>query len=229
MLRGAKITKVYDRTWADAERFSHGVGFCVMRSVATTPNVFIIESLGFKDEDDGRTEGQFLAHILKLANRKVRYFYIRTRAELEEVLDRFEDSGFRYLHISCHADANGIALTLDNLTIGEIGQTIGSRLDKRRVFFSACGIATPRLAAALLKGTGCYSVIGPSDAISFDEAALYWASLYHFMFRNDAKVIKREDLRRHMKRLSTVFRLGMKFYAASSKSKSGYREIVIKP
>jgi hypothetical protein len=53
--------------------------------------------------------------------------------------------------------------------------------------------------------------------------------IYHFMFRNDAKVIKREDLRRHMKRLSTVFRLGMKFYAASSKSKSGYREIVIKP
>jgi len=194
----------------------------------TTPDVFIIESLGFEDEDDGYTEGQFLTHILKLANRQVRYFYIRTRAELEEVLDRFEDSSFRYLHISCHASKSGMDLTLDSLSVAEMGETIGSRLDKRRIFFSACNIATPDLASILLKGTGCYSLIGPSKRVGFDEAALYWASLYHFMFRSDATIIKRENLKRNMERLSAVFKLGMKFYAASKGRRKGYVEIEIK-
>lgn len=194
----------------------------------TTPDVFIIESLRFEDEDNGYTEGQFLSHILKLSERQVQYFYIRTRTELEAVLDRFEDSNFRYLHISCHANSSGLELTLDSLSVAEIGEVIGSCLDKRRVFFSACEIATPKLASRLLKGTGCYSVIGPSKTVGFDEAALYWASLYHFMFRNDAVVMKRDDLERNMARLSAVFNLGMKFYSASKKNSKGYAEVKIR-
>ena len=64
---------------------------------------------------------------------------------------------------------------------------------------------TPELARALLKETGCYSVIGPSNAIRFDEAALFWASLYHLMFRNDETVMKRQELQRNLRALSAVF------------------------
>src|SRR5690242_6588166 len=115
----------------------------------TTPDVFIIESLRFSDEKHRRFAGSFLSHILRLAERRVQYYYIRTRAEFEELLDRFADSGFRYLHISCHANRNGIGLTLDDLSVVDLGALLGSTLEKRRVFFSACELATDRLAKAL--------------------------------------------------------------------------------
>lgn len=194
---------------------------------STTPDLFIIESLRFEDEESEHTEGKFLSHILKLAGRQVQYFYIRTRRELEEVLDRFEDSNFRYLHISCHANRNGVELTLDDLGVKELGQLLSPYLQTRRIFFSACEIATPRLAKALLKGTGCYSMIGPSEAVGFDEAALYWASLYHFLFKNEPASVTRAEIAVNMRNLSKVFRLGMKFYAAKHSEKNGYIEVDI--
>jgi hypothetical protein len=197
-----------------------------MKMDETSPNVFIIESLSFDDENDGHLEGQFLTHILRLAGREVRYFYIRTRDELAAVLDQFEDSGFRYLHISCHADKRGIALTLDHLSIKELASVVGPCLANRRLFLSACEIATPRLAEALLVNSGCYSVIGPSRVVRFDESALFWASLYHFLFKNDAKAIKRADLRENLRRLAEVFELGIKYYAASPNGK-GFRDVPI--
>jgi len=191
----------------------------------TTPDVFIIESLRFDDEENGHLEGKFISHILNLADRKVRYYYIRTRAELEEVLDIFEDSGFRYLHFSCHADENGIALTLDELSIEEMGRALSPLLNKRRIFFSACEIATQKLASVLLKNTGCYSVIGPSKSVGFDEAALFWASLYHLMFKDDITVMKRKHLRCNIQKLSTIFDIGIRYFASSKQAKKGYVEV----
>ena len=196
-------------------------------TMKTTPDVFIIESLRFKDETRGHLEGRFISHILKLAERKVRYRYIRTRAELEELLEQFDRSGFRYLHVSCHANPDGVALTLDELSIKDMGQVFRPHLKNRRIFFSACKIATPALAETLLNGTGCYSVIGPSKSVDFDEAALFWASLYHLMFKNEAVVMKRDELKRNIVKLSKVFELGVKFFSASTKSKKGFTEIEI--
>ena len=76
----------------------------------TTPGVFIIESFKFEDEEAGYPEGHFISHILRLAGRKVRYVYIKTRQEFEEVIDQFEDSEFRY-YIS-HAMRTSVALLL---------------------------------------------------------------------------------------------------------------------
>jgi hypothetical protein len=52
----------------------------------TTPDIFIIESLDFDDESEGRCEGQFLSHLLRVSGRNVRYFYIRTLKEFEALL-----------------------------------------------------------------------------------------------------------------------------------------------
>jgi hypothetical protein len=195
----------------------------------TKPDVFIIESLRFDDEEHSHGEGQFLAHILRLADRQYKYFYIRTKRELEEVLDKFEESGFRYLHISCHANQKGIALTLDHLTVGDLGDMLRPYIENRRVFFSACTLATDQLASALLRGTGCYSVIAPSESVRFDAAALFWASLYHLMFRNDKKAMKRDELAENLTALSSLFGIRMRFYSASSTATKGYREVTIAP
>ena len=39
-------------------------------------------------------------------------------------------------------------------------------------------------ATAVMQASGCQSVIGPKEDISFGDAALMWASFYHLMFRD---------------------------------------------
>jgi hypothetical protein len=117
--------------------------------MATTPDIFIIESLGFEDEEEHRCEGQFLSHLLRLADRKVEYFYIRTRKEFKEVLSRFESSGFRYLHISAHGNSKELCLTLDRMSVESLQEVLAPCLNKKRVFFSACKLVTPALAKSV--------------------------------------------------------------------------------
>jgi hypothetical protein len=193
----------------------------------TTPDGFIIESLK-RDEKKQYAEGSFLSHILRLAERQVQYFYVRDRSELQVGLDLFAIIGFRYLHTSCHANRKGIALTRDKLDIDDMGKLLSPYLKNRRIFFSACTLVTPELARALLSKTGCYSVIGPSKKIRFDEAALFWASLYHLMFKNDAIVMKRGDLQRNLRALSAVFGVNIRYFAASQKLKSGFLEVPLR-
>ena len=182
----------------------------------TTPDVFIVQSLRFDDE-----EGQHYRRIVYLAYPEVGrtssaiLLHSRLNEPGSKFLDRFEASAFRYLHISCHANRNGIALTLDNLDIDDLGALLSPYLESRRIFFSACKLVTPELARALLKETGCYSVIGPSNAIRFDEAALFWASLYHLMFRNDETVMKRQELQRNLRALSAVLGVNVRYFSVS--------------
>jgi hypothetical protein len=151
-----------------------------------------------------------------LAGRDYQYYYIRTKSELKEVLLFFEKSKFRYLHLSCHADADGIALTLDDIGIQEMGSLFRPCLKDRRIFFSACEIVTPSLAATLLKETGCLSVVGPSKSVGFDEAVLFWASFYHLMFKN--RSMKREDIKLNINRLQSIFiSLEIQYFVQSKK------------
>jgi hypothetical protein len=195
----------------------------------STPNVFIIESLKFEDEDAGYHEEHFISHILRLSGREVRYYYIRTKAELEEVLEKFEDSGFRYLHLSCHGNAKGMALTLDNLPVVEMGEMFRPFLDDRRVFLSACELMTPELAANLLEATSCHSVIGPAEVVDVDQAALFWASVYHLMFRNDAQSMKLRDLRESVSGAAELFGVPMRYFTRSKSSKKGWKEVDVGP
>jgi len=78
-------------------------------------SLYIIESLRFEDEAR-RREGKILKDILRLADHRVHYVYIRTKRELEEVLYKFQDSESRYLHLSSHGNEENIELTLDRVT-----------------------------------------------------------------------------------------------------------------
>jgi len=191
------------------------------------PRVFIVESLRFADEKRDLFEGRFVSQILALSGSLSEYVYLRTKKELEEVMDHFASSGYRYLHFSCHGNDNEIALTLDDIPFDEFGQMVAPYLENRRVFFSSCEVMNEHLANALLNRTGCYSVIGPSRSIDFDRAAIYWASFYHLMLRDEAQSMKRDRLKETTATLQHLFGVHMRYFSASKSAKDGFKEVTL--
>jgi hypothetical protein len=191
----------------------------------TKPRLFIVESLRFSDEKADLFEGKILSQILALSGSQSQYVYLRTKKELEEIIDEFDESGYRYLHLSCHGTKTGIDLTLDGISFHELGKMLSPCLEGKRVFFSSCKVMNERLASALLKKTGCYSVIGPSKSIDFDRAAIYWASLYHLMLRGGAKSMKRVDLEGRAASLQRVFGVQMRYFSTSKSAENGFKEV----
>ena len=85
--------------------------------------------LVLKDKGDvrgARFEGKLISKMLALGGKECRYFYVRTKRELSEVLKLFSKSGYRYLHLSCHGsdDKQTLHTTLDaipfNVTAGNL-------------------------------------------------------------------------------------------------------------
>src|SRR5690606_16267117 len=107
------------------------------------------------DEANERTEGRLLAQMLKLAGKtNTKYYYIRTAQEFAEIVDLFEDSNYRYLHLSCHGDIHSMSTTFDEISYHQLGEQLGPCIADRRVFVSACEMANDALAGKLLKNTG---------------------------------------------------------------------------
>jgi hypothetical protein len=121
-----------------------------MPKKVTKADVFIIESLEFDDEKDERFEGKFLSQILHLGGKKPRYYYIRTKKELQKVLELFEQSAYRYLHLSCHGSETSIFTTLDCISFREFGQLVRPYLRKKRLFISACSAVNSQLARNII-------------------------------------------------------------------------------
>jgi hypothetical protein len=192
-----------------------------------TPRVFIIESLTLKDEANKRFEGRILKQILRLSGKESAYYYIRTRRELERIARLFGRSGFRYLHISCHGNSNEMATTFGSISFPELGHILRPHLRDRRVFLSACEMTTRSLARELISGSGCYSVIGPSDAVRFGDAAILWSSFYHLMFRTNESAMQRKWILAHLRKTTKLFRVRMNYFARSRKQ--GIRSIVLGP
>lgn len=188
----------------------------------SVPEVFIIESLKFEDEENGRYEGKILSNILHLSGKKSIYYYIRTKKELEEILEIFWETDYRYLHISCHGNGNEMATTLDSIPFKELAKLVEPVLEKRRLFLSACSMTNEKLAKEIIPSSDCLSIIGPSKNINFNDAAILWASFYHLMFRDNYKIMNRENLLRNTKSVAQMYKVPMNYYS-KSKRKSGYK------
>ena len=68
-------------------------------------------------------------------------------------------------------------------------------------------------ARILLMGSSCYSVnAGQNHNIHFDRAALFWASFYHVMFRENESVMNRETMRRHGREAARLFQVDMRLF-----------------
>jgi hypothetical protein len=192
----------------------------------TVPSLFIIESLGFDDEKDGASEGRVLKDILTISGRPTDYIYIRTRKELRPAIEQFLQSNKRYLHISCHGNRQSIALTLDTLSFEDFGAQLRTALEGRRLFMSACEVVNDELAAAVLPESGCFSLIGPSKDIRFDDAVLMWASFYHLMFRDgDRERMKGGKIRWSLRHLRDLYNVPFSYYRPDPEN--GYAKVDI--
>ena len=163
------------------------------KPLGTKAEVYIIESLGFDDEEH-RKEGEIISKILRLSGNKPIYRYVRTKREFLHFIEDFEASRYRYLHISCHGKNDVIALTLEQYDNLSFSKAVGSKLDGRRLFISACGATTRNLAECLFQEAECRSLAGPKSNINFDDAAIFWTSFYHLMFKREAKSMSTRNI-----------------------------------
>lgn len=198
-------------------------------STHSEPEVFIIESLKFKDERRDLFEGRIISGILALSNKQCRYYYVRTRAEFLRVLDFFEESRYRYLHVSCHANATSMATTLDSIPFRELAKIFRGRLAKRRLFVSACSMASEHLADALIPESGCTSILGPSDPIGFGDATIFWSALYHQMFKADQERMPRATLELKAGTLANVFGERLNLFLPDDRNAVGHRCLKLGP
>jgi hypothetical protein len=198
--------------------------------LATKPDLFIVESLDLEDEELGRQEGEILARMLKLSGKtSTKYYYIRTERELDEIIDLFDSSDYRYLHISCHANKRGMGTTFDSISYTSLGEKLKECLEGKRVFVSACEMANDTLATELLKKTGFYSLIGPAAKINFDDSAAFWVTFYHLMFKLDDKRMKHRNVEFYVKELSTLFDEPINYFRRDETIAKGYRRVGRKP
>lgn len=188
-------------------------------------NVFIIESLKFSNEKNNEFEGKFLSQILHLGGKNAIYYYVRTKKELKAVLDIFGRSDYRYLHISCHGSHSTLATTLDKIPFPEFGELIRPYLRKKRLFVSACSSVNDDFARAVIPKSGCYSLIGPTKCIYFNDAAIIWASFYHLMFRLNSEAMTRGNILSILRKIENTFGISLGYFSISSKSRNGYKKV----
>lgn len=200
-----------------------------MSKDTTVPEVFIIESLKFDDEANDRYEGKIISNILHLNEKNSKYYYIRTKRELEKVIGIFDGSGYRYLHLSCHGSPQSMATTLDTIPFEQLGEILKPHLHSKRLFISTCEMVNEELAKAIIPDSGCYSIIGPSKPVAFSDAAILWASFYHLIFNYRPEAIKREGIIKYCQRIVDLFGVPLNYYSFSRRSKSGFKLEEIRP
>ena len=98
-------------------------------------------------------------------------------------------------------------------------------LENRCVLVSACEMANSKLAKQLLPGSRCYSLIGPARAINSDDAAAFWVSFYHLMFRANERGMGRKDLQWCITELAALYGEPINYFAASRSAKQGFKRI----
>jgi hypothetical protein len=187
------------------------------------PDVFIIESLDPDDEGNGRFEGSILCSMLRLHGKQPKYRYVRTRKQFLEAVNQFGKSNYRYLHISAHADEDGMSTTnQEEIDYDELAEILRPHLKGCRIFLSACSMVHEDLAAEMIPKTGCYSVVGPTDDIFFTDAAIVWSSIYHLMFTNSSDKMSHVHLKRQLSRVCKLFDVDLAYYSRSKVLKRGY-------
>jgi hypothetical protein len=191
------------------------------------PDVFIIESLDPDDEGNGRFEGSSISHILRLHGKRPEYRYVRTLKELKRAIGEFEASGYRYLHISAHADRDGLVTTnLDDVSNAQLAKLLSPALKGRRLFLSACSMVHRRMAAKVIPTTKCLSVVGPRRDIGFTEAAVFWPAVYHLLFSSDSERVTRAALRAALSKVASLFSVEIGYYSTSSSARGYSRDIL---
>jgi hypothetical protein len=188
--------------------------------------VFIIESLDLEDEEQGRFEGKIITEMLRMLNVEVYYTYIRTKDELKVMIKKFEESDFRYLHLSCHGNETGIAMTLDEYSFpfSEFSDMFEYENRQQRLFLSSCSAMSGEEILKGMSETKFKSITGPLQEILFTDSAAFWTSFYHLMFRDD-EIIKNSRLKDALEKLSDTFEIEMSTLISDKKRETYKRKV----
>lgn len=170
--------------------------------------VFIIESLDLEDEESKYFEGNLIKGMLDLLGVEVFYVYLRTKKELKIMIKKFEESDFKYLHLSCHGSSEGIYTTLDKKPIlfKEFSNMFSYENPDQRLFLSSCSVMNGDNVLNGLSDTKFKSITGPLNDIYFTDAVAFWASFYHLSFKYGER-IEDNKMIEVLKKLSSTFDL----------------------
>jgi hypothetical protein len=198
--------------------------------------IYIIESLKSADlKPDEQFDGEILDDILKVCGIQHEYEHVGTISDFKQAIENFNNSDFRYLHLSCHADYEAIKLGDEKVSYEDLSLLFKGTLNKKRVFMSACKAGNSNLAQLLIIANGAYSVIGSPISKDFDDFLLFWASLYKLISRKDENVdkIDKKALIDNIKKCSDLFSVPINYYSFVRNGKKWsdkfIREIVFTP
>jgi len=191
-----------------------------MGTETTDPEVFIIESLTRDDFDNGRCEGDIITRILKMGGRSPEYFYTQTFEEFHQALVAFSESNYRYLHISSHGASDHFLFQFGEVYFNQFSGMVRDFLSHKRIFVSACEAVSHdnhELANAVLRNTGCYSLIGSAEPIDFDDAAMFWSTFYYLAYQNQGEKTKfnRDLIVTQLRKLTDLYPLKINYYSYS--------------
>jgi hypothetical protein len=179
----------------------------------TKPEVFILESLSFENEKESKLDGKLLADALRLYQKKPIYRYFRTELELRRFAQEFRESGYRYLHLSCHGAPNHLDLTIGQITNAGFAAIFEEKLDNRRLFASACELGNINFARAVFgKNRGCYSLIAPNTSPGFNRSAAFWPAFYFVMFDWDSQSMRRRKIDERLEQTSRLFDFSLSYF-----------------
>lgn len=179
----------------------------------TKPETFILESLAYEDELATRLDGRLLYDVLRLQGKKPLYYYFRTQRELIEFARIFRESGYRYLHLSCHGSEEIVSHTFGVSTYPDFARIFEKKLNNRRLFVSGCNLGNMNFAKAIFaKSGGMYSVTAPTKKVFFDQSISFWSAFYYMMHAWDSSAMKKRRLSQVLTQLATIFEMPLAHY-----------------
>lgn len=143
--------------------------------------VFIIESLGADDMNNNRCDGKILESQLKLIGANPIYRYALNLSDMRKALLEFDKSEYRFLHVSCHGDADKVLLAANprGETYVDFSRCFEGVAALSRITFSACRLGNYKLFETFYEiNRGVHSLAAPIKDLPFKFASLYWAVFY---------------------------------------------------
>jgi hypothetical protein len=163
----------------------------------TTPLfVYIIESPSAKDILEGRAEGRALSEVLDLAGIPYSYNLV-TNSETWNIAlgTRFQEAVNYYpgrvpiLHLSLHGNESGVALTDDTVfSWNQLKKELTPLNNKMEgsllICMSSCfGAYGRRMAVDNSTDNPFYALVGSSNKVSWQDAAVAYVTFYHLLFK----------------------------------------------
>jgi len=183
----------------------------------SVPKVFIIESLGANDVNNHRCDGKILEAQLQLIGEESVYRYVLNVSDLRNALCEFDESEFRFLHVSCHGDSAKAYLAANPAgeTYEEFSKCFSSKVALTRVTFAACKLGNKSFFEEFCRwNKGVQSLAAPMNDLPFQRSSLYWATYYTKLIeecRNSNNHIHRDFIESVVPQLSKVLNVSMRY------------------